>query len=293
MKPARASFEATALPRAFRLALLALALCLALAGTRHACAAELPRVLAGTTLIEDIVADLGQGRVSVRTLIPGSACPGHADLRASDVSFAGSARAVLIHDWQRDMPMLQALRRSAPETFARVRPVNAPGNWMLPARQAQATTALAAMLAEIAAAGAKDVQRRARERQARIAALAARVKARAAQGGIVGLRVICDAMQKPFLEWLGCVVVADYGRFEGMNPRQLAEVMSKAKAGKAVLVVDNMQSTGGSGKALADDLRAGHAVLTNFPGGDPRADTWERAVEMNLNRLLAAVKARG
>ena len=231
-------------------------------------------------------------QLATRTLIPGSACPGHSDLRASDVSFAGEAQAVLIHDWQQNMPMLQALRRSAPDAQSKLRVVSAPGNWMLPERQTEATSAVAKLLAVLVPAQAKGIEARAKARQGRIAALSSRLKARAVQVGLPGTRVICDMMQRPLLEWLGCIVVAEYGRFEGMGPRQLAEVMSKAKAGKAVLVVDNMQSTGGSGKALADDLGAGHVVLTNFPGADAQAATWEQALEWDVERLALALKAR-
>jgi len=270
--------------------LLLLALVLLLGAQAHASGPI--RILAGTTLIEDIVADLGGGRIATRTLIPGSACPGHSDLRASDVSFAGEAQAVLIHDWQQNMPMLQTLRRTAPEAQDRLRLVPVPGNWMLPERQAEATAAVARVLEGLVPSQAKGIQARARARQGRISALSAKLKAQAAQAGISGARVICDVMQRPLLEWLGCVVVAEYGRFEGMNPKQLAEVMTRAKAGKAVLVVDNMQSTGGSGKALADDLGAGHVALTNFPGADARAATWEQALQWDVDRLAAALRAR-
>jgi len=262
----------TGLPRV----LLLLALVLLLGAQAHASGPI--RILAGTTLIEDIVADLGGGRIATRTLIPGSACPGHSDLRASDVSFAGEAQAVLIHDWQQNMPMLQTLRRTAPEAQARLRLVPVPGNWMLPERQAEATAAVARLLEGLAPAQARDIQARAKARQGRINALSAKLKAQAATAGISGARVICD--------------VAEYGHFEGMNPKQLAEVMTRAKAGKAVLVVDNMQSTGGSGKALADDLGAGHVVLTNFPGADARAATWEQALQWDVDRLAAALRAR-
>ena len=250
------------------------------------------RLLVGTTLIEDMVTDLGDGKIATRTLIPGSACPGHSDLRASDVAYAGEAQAVIIHDWQQDMSMFQALRRTAPNAQSKLRVVSTPGNWMLPERQAEATSAVAKLLVNITPAQAKSIAARAKARQGRIAALSSRLKARAVQAGLPGTRVICDVMQRPLLEWLGCVVVAEYGRFEGMNPKQLAEVMSKAKAGKAVLVVDNMQSTGGSGKALADDLGAGHVVLTNFPGASPGAATWEQALEGNVERLASSLKAR-
>ncbi|OIO02700.1 MAG: hypothetical protein AUJ49_05775 [Desulfovibrionaceae bacterium CG1_02_65_16] len=270
---------------------LGLALSLCLCAPAWAGGAS-PTVLAGTTLIEDIAADLGAGAFAVRTLIPGSACPGHADLRASDVVLAGEAKAVIIHDWQQNMPMLQALRRTAPSVQTRLRVVPVSGDWMTPDRQAEATAAVAKILKAIAPARAGTITARAVARQNRIKTLAARLKVRAAQGGLTGLRVMCDGMQRPLLEWFGCVVVAEYGRFEDMNPRQLAVVMDRAKAAGAALVVDNLQSTGGSGKALAGELHAGYAALTNFPGAAKGAETWELAVQWNLEQLIAAARTR-
>lgn len=270
--------------------LLPLALLLAL----HApcLAAEPLRVLAGTTQVEDILIDLGGGWLTTRTLIPGSACPGHSDVKASDVSFSQGATAVIIHDWQQGMPLVQSLLRSVPGGADKVRIAAASGNWMLPERQIAATSAVAKILAGVAPSKASAIDAKARSRMVRAKALAARLKERAAKMRLAGRRVICDAMQRPLLEWLGFHVVAEYGRFEDMNPKQLAAIMTKAKAEKAVLVVDNMQSTGGSGKALAEDLGAAHVTLTNFPGVDPRAMTWEDALEWNMGQIAAALAAR-
>lgn len=284
---------------------LALPLLLVLALCTSAQAAEPLRILAGTALVEDVLLDLGSAPagLTTRTLIPGSACPGHADLKASDVIFLQGAAAVMIHDWQQDMPLVQALVRTAPGAQAKLRVVAAPGNWMLPDRQAEATRAVSRLLlamvpAQTKGSGAnpltaKTIEARTKARLGRIQALSVQIRARAARAGLPGTRVICDAMQRPLLEWLGCTVVAEYGRFEGMNPKMLAEVMTKAKAGKAVLVVDNLQSTGGSGKALADDLGAAYTALTNFPGVDARARTWEQALEWNVSRLVAALATAG
>lgn len=270
--------------------LLSLALLFALQAP--SLAAEPLRILAGTTLVEDILMDLGSGWLTTRTLIPGSACPGHSDVKASDVTFSQGATAVIIHDWQQDMPMIQSLLRSVPGGAGKVRVVAASGNWMLPERQIVATSAVAKILSELAPTKASAIDAKARSRIARAKTLAAQLKERTANIRLTGMRVICDAMQRPLLEWLGFHVVAEYGRFEGMNPKQLAAIMTRAKAEKAMLVVDNMQSTGGSGKALADDLGAAHVTLTNFPGVDQRAITWEDALEWNVGQIAAALAAR-
>jgi zinc transport system substrate-binding protein len=270
--------------------ILALFLVLALPGPSQA--QEAPRVLTGTTLIEDILADLAQGALTLRTLIPAAACPGHADLKTSDALFFQQARAVLLHDWQERMPMIRGLLATGGRPDGLVRTVPAPGNWMLPEAQARATEALAAILQELLPDRAAAIEERAKARLERVRAVDARLRALARDKGLAGRPAICDAMQRPFLEWLGLDVVADYGRFEEMNPERLAQAMTVAKARRAVRVADNMQSTAGAGQGLAQDLAAAHVVLTNFPGVTPAADTWEKALEWNVAQVVSALESR-
>ena len=53
-----------------------------------ATAAEPLRVVAGTSLISDIVADLTDGKSETLTLIQGSSCPGHGNAHHTGDSFA-------------------------------------------------------------------------------------------------------------------------------------------------------------------------------------------------------------
>ena len=60
-------------------------------------AAEPLRVVAGTSLITDIVNDLTAGDSEVLTIIQGSSCPGHENAKTQDFVFAAKADLVLIH----------------------------------------------------------------------------------------------------------------------------------------------------------------------------------------------------
>lgn len=247
------------------------------------------QVLAGTTLIEDLVRAVGGERVSVRTVIPGGACPGHHDVRASDVTAFATADVILLHDWQRGQAHIRALLDTAPGAAGKVRVPEVPGNWMLPEVQARAAVAVAGLLAAADPEGAAAYSRRAAERADRAVAVGAEVHAKVAAAGIAGAPAIGDVMQRAMLEWLGLRVVGDYGRFEETGAEALARTVAAGKAARAVLVADNLQSTGGAGRALAEDMGARLVVLTNFPGGFPDAPDWESSFRRNVDMVLAAV----
>lgn len=277
-------------PVALASALVILMLSCFMMAPSEARAAERLMVLTGTTLIEDVVKDVGGARVETRTVIPGAACPGHYDMRASDIAAFARADIILLHDWQRGQSHIKAMLATDAGAAGKVRVPEASGNWMLPQVQARGTAAVTALLAEADAAFAEDYARRGGERVARIGAVGEEVREAVKRAGVVGQPVIADAMQRPLLEWMGLRVVADYGRFEEMGAEALGRAMTAAREAGAVLAVDNLQSTGGAGAALAADLGARHVVLTNFPGGFPDAPDWESSLRRNVEIVLGALR---
>ena len=55
------------------------------------------------------------------------------------------------------------------------------------------------------------------------------------------------------------------------------------------LVIDNMQTGGEPGKSLAEELGVSHIVLSNFPGGYENTDTWEEAIDYNIELILDSI----
>jgi zinc transport system substrate-binding protein len=51
-----------------------------------------------------------------------------------------------------------------------------------------------------------------------------------------------------------------------------------------------MQTGGEAGKSLAEELKTKHIVLSNFPGGYNNTETWEKAIDKNIQLILGAVK---
>lgn len=83
--------------------------------------------------------------------------------------------------------------------------------------------------------------------------------------GFKEVKVICMRWQKPFVEWLGFKVIADYLPPEKLSPADVAALIEKSREERPALIIDNLQSGIGLGEYLAKELGAVHVVLTNFP----------------------------
>lgn len=62
------------------------------------------KIVAGSSLLADIVLDLADGKASVLTMVPGSSCPGHEAVKTTDLLFAARADLILVHAFQRELP---------------------------------------------------------------------------------------------------------------------------------------------------------------------------------------------
>lgn len=252
-----------------------------------AAGADTLKVVAGTSLVEDIVLDLTSRRVTMVTITPGSSCPGHTDLKATDMAFAASADVALVHQYQTNMPQIQSMLAAANATL-RVETLAVRGAWTIPSVQEEATRRIGQILSAVRPHWAADIERRTAARLERIAAAKAQAVKRLAP--LAGKAVLASAMQADFVRWAGLSVVKEYGRAEDITPRDLVGLMEAARGKRIVGVVDNLQSGADAGRPVADELRVPHVVLSNFPGSVPGAEDYFGLLEHNV-RLLAGLAA--
>ncbi|MDI6709866.1 MAG: metal ABC transporter substrate-binding protein [Bacillota bacterium] len=246
------------------------------------------QVVTTTSLIADVAKAVGGDRVQVTNIIPPASCPGHFDIKPGDLKALADARLFMLHDWQGEK-FSDGLIRSAGNPALQKVVLDIQGNWMAPPVQAQAieriTAALeaadpanAAAYRAAAAALADTVQRTGQE-----------LKARLEQAEVKDIKVLCADMQAGFVKWMGFTVVGVYGRPEDTTPQQMEEMLAKARQEGVTLVIDNLQSGHEAGVGMAKELGAEHVTLSNFPGGLPDTETWEKAVRKNVDLVLEAI----
>ncbi len=247
-------------------------------------------IMAGSSLIANIIQDVAGNKLETRTLIPPGVCPGHYDVEPSDIAALANCKALFIHDYQENFTNINGAIQAAENPNLTVTIINVTGNWMVPAVQAEAVGKIAQALEEMDLANAAYYQQRAADREQAILAYGDQVKNELQGAGVDGVKVICAEMQAGFVEWAGFDVVATFGRPEDLSPADVAQLVTEAKQAGAALIIDNLQSGSKTlGAAIEQDVQAIPVTISNFPGGFANTGTWEKAIDKNVNLLLGAL----
>jgi len=242
------------------------------------------KVVTSTSLLAQIVERVGGDKVSVVNIIPPAQCPGHFDVKPGDIQKLADAKLFIIHNWQGEKFSDDLIASANNKSLTTVK-VEIAGNWMTPAVQRDAADKIAAALAQIDPENITAYQNAATEYKAKVTAKESEVKAKLGQVNLSAVNVLCDEQQAGFVKWAGLNIISTYGRPETFTPQVVKDLVDKGRTGKVALVIDNMQTGGESGKALAEDLNIKHIVLSNFPGGYENTETWEKAIDKNIELI--------
>ena len=247
-------------------------------------------IVAGSSLIANIIQDVADDKLETRTLIPPGVCPGHYDIKPSDITALANSKALFIHDYQENFQNITGLVEAAENPDLVITVLNVTGNWMTPPVQAEAVDKIAQALGEIDQENATYYEGKAAERAQAILAKGEQVEDRLLEAEVDEVKVICADMQQGFVEWAGFDIVAIYGRPEDLSVAEVEELIVEAKEAGVALVIDNLQSGAtAASAAMAQDMGAIQVTISHFPGGFENTETWEKAIDKNVDLLLEAL----
>lgn len=277
-----------------KLWLITIAVAVALLAGLPACTPASADVVAGSSHIANIIADVSAGKLKVRVLIPPESCPGHYDIKPGDIAALTKSKALIIHDYQQNMKNVTSAIEAAKNPNLVVKVVEVKGNWMVPSVQAEGVTKVAEILAGLDRENADFYRQRAEQRKKEILAKGDEVKKRLEAANLSQVKVICADRQLGFVKWAGFNVVASYGRPEELSVGDVEKLVKQAKEAGVVLVIDNLQSGAtATSEAMARDIGAVQVTISNFPGGLKGTESWEKAIDRNVELLFGALnKAR-
>jgi zinc transport system substrate-binding protein len=240
-------------------------------------------IVASDTILSSMVSSLlPPGRYAVEAILPPGQCPGHYDVKLSDIEKMKKADLIVAF---RGMSFMD---KSDPGSETRLL-VDAEGrNWMAPDTYILGLSILADRLTEHFPSDGKEIKKRKRETTRAVIAAAKALSDRLRRAGLSGGAVIASSMQKEPLSWMGFRVVADYGRPESVSARNVVRLVRTGRQHNVLLVADNLQSGPDTGKGIAEALRIPHVTLTNFPSGKGYLAT----LEENVETVLAAARSR-
>ncbi len=258
--------------------------------TLLSCTQESVDIMAGSSLIANIIQDVAAGKLETRTIIPPGVCPGHYDMKPSDVEALANSKALFIHDYQQYFQNINGAVDAADNPDLIIRVLNVTGNWMVPQVQAEAVAAITEGLGEIDPDNVAYYYDKAVERIQAILTKGEEVENTLSDAEVGNVTVICAEMQQGFVNWAGFNIVATFGRPEDLSPAQIADLIDTAQETGTALIIDNLQSGSETlGASIGEDVETIPVTISNFPGGLEDTDTWEKAIDKNVDLLLDAL----
>ena len=247
-------------------------------------------IMAGSSFIANIIHDMSDGEVESRALIPPGTCPGHYDVKPGDIEALVNSKAIFIHNYQQNYENVTGAIEAADNPELIITVLNVTGNWMVPAVQVEGVDKIAQALSEIYPDNTAYYQGNATERAQSILDKGEDIRSELTEAGVEGVKVICAEMQAGFVGWAGFDIVATFGRPEDLSPADVNQLVSQAQQAGVALIIANLQS--GStplGASIEEDIEAITVTISNFPGGLENTETWEKAIDKNVDLLLDAL----
>jgi zinc transport system substrate-binding protein len=245
--------------------------------------------MTGTSLVTAIVERVGGDHVEVFNLVPPSQHPGNFDVKPSDIQNLSTAKLFLLQGLPGETYVDQLIA-AANNSDLKVIKANVAGNWMIPTIQSSAVDKVLAALMDIDPNNASDYQAAAMSYKQAIADKDTEIRAKLVKANVGSINVIASTRQVDFLTWAGFKVVATFNDTSSLTPQVVKDLVDKGKANSVTLVINNLQDSEDAGQGIASSIGAKNINLSNFPGGFINTDTWEKAIDYNVNLLLNAIK---
>jgi zinc transport system substrate-binding protein len=214
----------------------------------------------------------------ITAILPSGQCPGHYDVKLTDIAKVKQADLVISF---RGMPFMNQTEIAADKNL----PIDTNGrNWMAPPSYIAGLSILADKLVKRFPEQRQQILTRKERAIWKTDETVRSLNSRLQQASVSQKPVIASSMLKEPLEWMGFRVACDYGRPESLSTKEIVELTRIGKDQKAVMIVDNLQSGPEAGKGIAEALKVPHVIFSNFPSEKGYAAT----LSENVNAALAA-----
>ncbi len=266
---------------------LSLVIASVLSGCEPAKTSQL-KVVTSTSLLTLIVQRVGGDRVDVVSIIPPTQHPGDFVAAPGDLQKLADADLFLSHGWPGET-FVPGLIASANNPALTVVTVDIEGNWMTPSVQLEATNRVATALSQVDIENSATYQKSAAEYKDRIVAKETEIKVKLAEVNLSEINVMGSFWQAGFIKWTGLNIVATYGDPDSLTPKVVKELVDTGREENVTLIIDNLQSGQDAGAGIAEELGCQRIILSNFPGGFDDTETWEKAIDYNIESILEAI----
>jgi len=242
-----------------------------------------PVLGASTTMIASLLQDIGGKEFTILTILPPASCPGHFDLKPSDVRLLRQTEVMIYH------PHQQALQKALKQHVASdhrwlVLPEEKP--LTLPVEYIKMGRYLLLRLAERFPERASILNLLWNEREEEIRRLREEMRMKFEAQGAGSFPTIVSFRQKSFVEFWNFPVVGAFDEPEGPAVQKLGQLIQEGRKARARAIIGNLQSGDRQATLLAGKIGVPLIVLSNFPGAEPGTASYLDLLRTNAFKLL-------
>lgn len=244
------------------------------------------KVAASSSQMTCLAKAVGGEKVLVKgPIVPPTICPGHFDLKPSDVADMKDCSVLFAHTFE---PFVDKIVENIGNPEMQVAKVEVIGSWMAPVKQKEAALKTREEFKRIDPEHASYYEKNTEEYIKKIDRYELALKEQLKQSKTGEGKVICHEFQKGLMEWMGFEVVGTYPRPDQLTPAIVKELIDKGRAQGVSLVVDHMQSGPGEGKEIAESIGAANLSVSFFPGGLAEDGDYFAELQANVDLVLKA-----
>lgn len=241
------------------------------------------KIAVTTSNLADLLDEICGDKIEVFTIIPTTMCPGSYDIDAKTIKEINKCNIVLYHHWQ---PWVKNLKYKTTKLGIVYRELKTRGNLMIPYINLRAAQELLDLLSIWDSDNKAFYEQNFLNYSFKVNFLAEEI----AKNGYnkYNKKIVCNSQIATFMEWLGFDVVMTYGKSSNLSSSEMLLLTKKIKKEKVKYVVDNLQAGTDVGRALVDDLKINHIVISNFVLGRSYINT----LKNNMGKINTALEQK-
>jgi hypothetical protein len=242
-----------------------------------------PVLGAATTMIASLLQDIGGKEFAVLTILLPASCPGHFDLKPSEVRMLRRTELMIYHPYQQALQ--KSLKQHVPSDqrwliLPEERPMTIPDEYIKMGRY------LLLRLTERFPERTSTLRLLWSKREEEIRRLQGEMRMKFEAKGASSFPTIVSFRQRAFVEFWNFPVVGAFDEPEGTSVRELGKLIQNGRKAGARAIIGNLQSGDRQAILLAEKIRVPLIVLSNFPGAVPGTASYLDLLRTNAFKLL-------
>jgi len=214
-------------------------------------------------------------------------CPGHYDIRPSQISRLRGCRVLLRFDFQSSLDRKLA---NLSDGGLKIASIEISGGLCEPASYQAACKQAAEAFVAVGLMGQPEANRRLEKISARLAALGLEAKKQIEQSGLAGVVGLSSPHQAAFCKWLGLEVAATFSSSDQAGVGEIENAIRAGRTSAVRFVIANLPEGKKAADALASRLDATVIVFGNFPDPNTGQGNFDDLVNANVRALTSATK---